>query len=289
MDESYNLPDGFLLTFKRDLLAAFAEYLGTTVFLIMGMGGIQASATSVRAAQELQNPASISEVPSVAQLLYISASMALALLTSALVFYRISGSVFNPNIAIALLMVGALKPLRFLLYVLAQILASITASGVLYAIVPGPLSVDCGLGANAKVWQGLLIEAILTGILAFTILFLAVEKHYVTPFAPVGIGLVLFATHMFGVTFTGAAMNSARAFGPEVFTGFKSYHWIYWIGPSLGSIVAALIYLFLKMMNYESLNPKQDSISMEGSSDLLGFDTKMRGREANSGLDVSKF
>jgi hypothetical protein len=37
--------------------------------------------------------------------------MSLALLASAWTFFRISGSVFNPNVAIALAMTGALKPM----------------------------------------------------------------------------------------------------------------------------------------------------------------------------------
>lgn len=164
---------------------------------------------------------------------------------------------------------------------MAEILAAMTASAVLDAIVPGTLAVSCGLGLNTKIWQGLVIEAILTGILTFTVLFLAVEKHRATPFAPVAIGLVLFATHMFGVVFTGAAMNSARAFGPDVITGFKSYHWIYWLGPSIGAIAAATIYLFLKSVDYDSFNPKQDSDNADDSPDLQGIEVKMRRRTTN--------
>ncbi|POW04333.1 hypothetical protein PSHT_11240 [Puccinia striiformis] len=295
--------EGFLAELKRDLLASVAEYLGTTVFLLMGLGGIQAAAISNEAAKEASRTSVVNEVASVSQLLYIStrldktilfpsaaslsnclhrlgkfSSMALALLASAWTFFRISGSVFNPNVAIALALTGALKPIRFILYVVAEILAGITASAILNAILPGALAVGCGLGVETKVWQGLVIEALLTGILTITVLFLAVEKHRATPFAPVAIGLVLFATHMFGVVFTGAAMNSARAFGPDVITGFKSYHWIYWIGPSIGSIVAAMIYLFLKSVDYESFNPKQDSDLGQDSPDLQGIEVKMRRR-----------
>lgn len=278
MAESSGSMDKFLIQTKRDLLASVTEYFGTTIFLLMGLGGIQAAAMSNQAAERASRNPSTNEVASVSQLMYIATSMALALLASSWTFFRISGSVFNPNVAIALVMTGALKPLRFFLYVIAEILAGITASGILHAILPGTLSVGCSLGLGTKVWQGLLIEAILTAILSLTVLFLAVEKHRATPYAPVAIGLVLFATHLVGVVFTGAAVNSARAFGPDVITGFKHYHWIYWIGPSLGSIVAAMLYLFLKSVDYEVLNPKQDSDRGEDSPDLKGIEVKMRRR-----------
>ncbi|KAI9629169.1 hypothetical protein KEM48_011015 [Puccinia striiformis f. sp. tritici PST-130] len=89
------------------------------------------------------------------------------------------------------------------------------------------------LGAGATKAQGVFIEAFVTCALVLCVLFLAVEKHKSTFLAPVGIGLTLLAGHLFAVVFTGASMNTARAFGPAVFTGFDGDHWIYWVGPTI--------------------------------------------------------
>ena len=35
-------------------------------------------------------------------------------------------------------------------------------------------------------------------------------------------------------------------------------HWIYWVGPGLGAIVAVVFYKFIKMLEYEVANPGQD-------------------------------
>ena len=78
-----------------------------------------------------------------------------------------------------------------------------------------------------------------------------------TPFT--GIGLSLFVAELTGVYFTGGSLNPARSFGPAVVnTSFVHYHWIYWLGPILGSIVAAGFYKFIKILEYESANPGQD-------------------------------
>jgi aquaporin related protein len=89
---------------------------------------------------------------------------------------------------------------------------------------------------------------------------LAAEKHRGTFLAPIGIGLALFVAELGGVMFTGGSLNPARSFGPDVVLGtFDNYHWIYWVGPCLGAIVAVLFYRFIKMLEYETANPGADS------------------------------
>lgn len=89
---------------------------------------------------------------------------------------------------------------------------------------------------------------------------LAVEKSKATFLAPMVIGLALFTAELAGVLFTGGSLNPARSFGPNVILGqFDKEHWIYWVGPTLGSIVAVLFYRFIKMLEYETANPGQDS------------------------------
>lgn len=89
---------------------------------------------------------------------------------------------------------------------------------------------------------------------------LAAEKHKGTFIAPVGIGLSLFVAELTGVYFTGGSLNPARTFGPAVADRrFEGYHWIYWLGPILGAVVAAGFFKFIKVLEYETANPDQDT------------------------------
>jgi aquaporin related protein len=40
---------------------------------------------------------------------------------------------------------------------------------------------------------------------------------------------------------------------------FHGYHWIYWVGPMLGALVASGFYKFIKVLEYETANPDQES------------------------------
>lgn len=89
---------------------------------------------------------------------------------------------------------------------------------------------------------------------------LAGEKHAATFMAPIGIGLTLFIAELSGVSFTGGSLNPARSFGPAVMLGsFPKEHWIYWAGPAAGAVLAAGLYKFLKVLDYERANPGQDA------------------------------
>lgn len=166
---------------------------------------------------------------------------------------------FNPAVTIGLCLVGAVPILRGILVIPAQIVAAITASFAVKALFPGPLAVTTTLSLPTTEIQGMFIEMMLTFQLVFTIYMLAVEKHRATFLAPLGIGLSLFVAELAGVFYTGGSLNPARSFGPCVANyDFPLSHWIYWVGPILGAILAAGCYKMFKLLKYELVNPGQD-------------------------------
>lgn len=55
------------------------------------------------------------------------------------------------------------------------------------------------------------------------------------------------------------SLNPARSFGPAVATRyFPGYHWIYWLGPFMGTMIAYGLYELLKLGEYQTANPGQD-------------------------------
>ncbi|KAI0076187.1 putative aquaporin 1 [Panus rudis PR-1116 ss-1] len=248
---------GLFANIKADMQAAFLEFMGTTTFLTLAFGSVQAVAGQ-------SDMSSVNDV--VAKDLYIAFAFGFSLLVAAWLFYRVTGGLFNPNISLALLLTGVIGPVRFVLYCIAQLVGGIAAAALVLALTPGPLQSNTFLQRGVNPAQGVFIEAFITAVLVMAVLMLAAEKHIATPFAPVGIGLTLFACHLFAVYYTGAGMNTARSFGPAVVTGFPyGTQWVYWVGPGLGALFAAAFYSVLKHVRYWKLNPEQDTIDKRAS------------------------
>ncbi|KAK3670793.1 putative aquaporin-3 [Recurvomyces mirabilis] len=243
-------------TLQGHLVAMSGEFVGTFMFLFLAYAG-----HTMVVDQSPLSGAGPNGTNSATTVVYISLAYGVALLVTVWTMYRISGGLFNPAVTFGLIITGNIPLVRGVLLLPVQIIASIIAAGIISAILPGSIrTVETTLTPTMSVAQGVFLEMFLTAIFILNILMLAAEKSKDTFVAPIGIGLTLFVCEIAGVFYTGASLNPARSFGPCVVgRNFQTYHWIYWIGPLLGALVAAGYYHFVKFFNYEDANPGQDS------------------------------
>ncbi|MBM4417604.1 MAG: MIP family channel protein [Chloroflexi bacterium] len=211
-----------------------AEGIGTFAFFFIGAGAI---CTNAMTGGQV-GPVGIA----------LAHGLALAIMISA--FGAVSGGHFNPAVSIAMAVVGRLSAAQTVLYVIAQLIGAVIAGFVLRlvfaeafpaAVSGAPHLGTPGLAPAVSFGSGILIEAILTFFLLLAIFGTAVD-----PRAPriggFGIGLTVAFDILMGGPLTGAAMNPARTFGPALASGFFDNHLVYWVGPIVGAIVAAVIY-----------------------------------------------
>jgi aquaporin related protein len=262
------------LRMKNHMLAMVGEYVGTTLFCFFAFGGTQVALvpnTSITGATATANgdgsasAAEVIQAPNTSSLQFVALSFGFSLTVTAWTFYRVSGGLFNPAVSLGLALVGVITPVRAILLTIVQCLGAITGAALIQVIIPGPLYVTTRLASNMSPARGVFMEMFLTIMLMLTILLLAAEKSKATFLAPIGIGLALFITQLVGVYYTGASVNPARSLGPDVvIRSFPSYHWIYWVGPAVGTIIACAFYKMIKLLHYETVVPGQDSDMVAG-------------------------
>jgi glycerol uptake facilitator-like aquaporin len=83
----------------------------------------------------------------------------------------------------------------------------------------------------------------MTFTLVYVVMAVTTSKNYkIAPLAGVAIGFTLGFNVIFGGSITGGSLNPARSFGPALITGNFDFHWIYWIAPIFGGLIAAGVY-----------------------------------------------
>jgi MIP family channel proteins len=158
---------------------------------------------------------------------------------------HISGAHVNPAVTIAMWVTKKINIKNTVFYIFAQLLGAAIAGFLLLAIFPNVAELNLGatsLAPNITLGMGILIEAILTFFLVFTIFGVSVDQRGKNAAFGLAIGVVLTFDILLGGNLTGASMNPARSFGPALASGFWKNHIVYWVGPLIGSITAALIY-----------------------------------------------
>src|SRR6266702_1824888 len=158
--------------------------------------------------------------------------LAIAVMVSAV--GHISGGHFNPAITFGFLITRRLAPMLALVYWLAQLTGAGLAALLLRWFYPtrirdlGHLGAP-GLGPGVSQWQGFVIEIVLTFFLVWVVFATAADPGgSFKSIEGLAIGLTITLDVLVGGPLTGAAMNPARAFGPELVQSAWHNCWIWY-------------------------------------------------------------
>lgn len=201
----------------RDVAMAAADFQGTLSFLLIAFfaSGLDAGVNE------------------------ISVAYAMGLLGS--IFCHGSGQA-NPSISIIQAFLGKLSARQALMNIVAQTLASITASGLQTWAVGRTQSIAT-LSDSINAPQGLLVETIMSTILFTTVLWASALPSLQQRFAPFLIALVFYGLEICSIPFTSGSLNVARWLGPAIVSNtWPTHSWIWAAGPSIAVPLSILLF-----------------------------------------------
>ncbi|XP_041942208.1 LOW QUALITY PROTEIN: aquaporin-8-like [Alosa alosa] len=214
--------------FLRYVQPCLAELLGSMLFIFIGCLSV---VENVNGTGRLQ--------PALAH------GLALGIVIA--VLGEISGGHFNPAVSVSACMIGGLKVILLLPYIISQLCGGMIGAALAKAVSPVE-SYDNSSGgafttvqADVQIGRAVGAETIMTLFLTMVVCMGAVNGKTRSVLAPLCIGFTVAADILAGGAISGACMNPARAFGPAVAANYWTYHWIYWVGPMAGAVITGSI------------------------------------------------
>lgn len=153
---------------------------------------------------------------------------------------------FDPAVTFAFALRGDMGWVMCGIYVVVQLVAACVGSLVARAFfgVAGNLAAVTPQPGQAL--QATAFEAIITFGLVLMVLSMANGPKLNGQFVPLAVGAYIMAMGSMGGPYEGAAMNPARAFGPDVARSDLSTWWVYLVGPLIGAVVAVGVEVVLR-------------------------------------------
>lgn len=223
-----------------------AEILGTAILVFIGAGSVPLTIFLTG-----DNPFGSAELST------ISFAFAFAIFAAVYSVGHISGCHINPAVTIALLATRKIDGQTAVSYIGAQLVGATLGAALTFIILIGNDPAALGLGAvsyneaTSGIGIALAAEIIGTAILVFTVFGAAVDGRAPAGFAGIIIGFIVYGIIILVGPITGAALNPARQFGPNLVEQLigKTTNWeqlpVYIAGPIIGGLVGAFLYEYV--------------------------------------------
>jgi glycerol uptake facilitator protein/aquaporin Z/aquaporin NIP len=218
---------------QRPLRAAATEFIGTAILVFVGTSA--AVATAARGVNVFDDAVAV------------VLAFGFALVALAAAFGHVSGCHLNPAVTVGLAATGRFPWSATWVYVLAQLAGGIAGSAATWVTYGSRARSEAALGATVPVegvsaGRAFVIELLVTFVLVLVVVSVATDDRAESAIAPVAVGFALAAAIFVAGPLTGGAVNPARAFGPNLLAGELAPLWLYLVAPTLGGVLAALLY-----------------------------------------------
>lgn len=152
---------------------------------------------------------------------------------------KVSGAHLNPGVSVAFALRGDFPWRRVPGYIAVQVVAGVFAALTVHWLTGISAAVGGSYpGADTAPLTAFLVELLLTFGLVSVILGTSSGAQNIGIIAAIGVGGYIGLAGLWAAPLSGASMNFARTFGPNLVGGDLSTIWVYALGPLTGAILA---------------------------------------------------
>jgi len=160
---------------------------------------------------------------------------------------KVSGAHLNPAVSVAFSLRGDFPWRRVPGYIVAQLIGAALAAWFVQSVINASAVFGSNYPASSYTsTDALLMEAVLTLGLVSVILGTASGAQNLGVFGALGVGAYIILAGLWGSPISGASMNPARTFGPDLASVTFTSYWVYIAGPVVGAVVAVGIAFVLR-------------------------------------------
>jgi aquaporin Z len=152
---------------------------------------------------------------------------------------KVSGAHLNPAVSIAFSLRGDFPWRRVPGYIIVQLIGAALAAWFVQSVINASAVFGSNYPASGYTsTDAFLMEAVLTLGLVSVILGTASGAQNLGVFGALGVGSYIILAGLWGSPISGASMNPARTFGPDLVGGDFTSYWVYVAGPLVGACLA---------------------------------------------------
>ncbi len=207
----------------REWRRLFAELLGTFLLVLVAAGGGMMGRAF---------PGTVGRSAAV---------VAPGLMVMAIILFmgKVSGAHLNPAASLGFALRGDFRWRRVPGYITVQLAGAVLAAWFLQSVIH--VSAHYGStypGPSSSSLDAMLMELVLTMGLVSVILGTASGAQQVGLFGAIGVGGYVALAGLWASPLSGASMNPARTFGPDLVGMDFAHYWVYVVGPAAGTVLA---------------------------------------------------
>ncbi|CAM9677662.1 unnamed protein product [Pylaiella littoralis] len=182
-----------------------------------------------------------------ATVMLIATAFGLSIFVLVYMLVDVSGAHLNPAVSIGLLVGRRISIERFLIYLVTQMAGAVAGASIATTFLSSTGGGFNAIADGVSAGDAFGGEVLCTFLLVTTVFSacdgaLSRRSPHTGPLLPLVIGTAVLLAHLVMIPIDGCSINPARSFATAVTNNEWDDHWVFWLGPLLGGVLATVVW-----------------------------------------------